>query len=136
QIPLIPDNLYGQWRNDYMWLEMRSYKNSDTDHVFEVERQNWEKKMNIRPIRTYLWANGTYHSMHIDLYDSIIYNPAATWRLERDSIFMTDTFPEPGLTYVYHVKLYSDSVVFTGIEDLDADGETDDLYFGILIRYR
>jgi hypothetical protein len=127
--PVFREQITGQWRNVFLRLDMKSYKNSDSDHVFEVDEKNWESKMGMRPIRTYYWADGTYNLMHLDFKDSVFYNPAGKWSIRGDSIIMRDTFPEVGPTYRYKVAINGKMAEFWGIEDCDNDGKADDLYY-------
>jgi hypothetical protein len=132
---ILPAQLHGQWRNVYIKLDMRTYKNSDSSRVLEVNEENWEKIMQMKPIRTYFWYNGTYNSLHYDLRDSLVYNPAGRWFLRNDTLVMTDTFPEPGMQYRYRVALSGDMAEFWGMEDLDGDGQADDHYYGTQRKY-
>jgi hypothetical protein len=125
-----PRLIYGQWRNVYMKLHMNTYRNSDSAFTLEVNEDNWAQIMNIKPIRTFFWSDHTYNSMHINLQDSLVYNPSGHWRLLHDSLFMRDTFPEKRPEFRYKVKLHDRVMEFTGIEDLDADGKADDDYYG------
>jgi hypothetical protein len=125
-----PRLLYGQWRNVTMKLHMNTYKGSDSTFNLDVNESNWEKVFNIRPIRTFFWSDGTYNSMHYNLRDSLVYNPSGQWRLVKDSIFMVDTFPVKGPVYKYKLKTDGKMAEFTGVEDLDGDGQADDDYFG------
>ncbi len=128
--------LHGEWRNVYMKLSMNSYKNTDSSKVFEVTEQNWTKKMNIQPIRTFFRKDGTYNSEHRNLSDSIVFNPAGRWAIYGDSLVMTDTFPSIGQAYRYKVVLKDSLVEFYGLEDSDNDGQKDDLYYGVQRRQR
>jgi hypothetical protein len=131
-----PEQLHGQWRNVYMKLEMKSYKDSDSAKTVIVTEDTWEKIMGIKPIRTYFWYNGKYNSAHYDLRDSLVYNPAGKWILRDDSLIMTDTFPKPGLQYRYKLAINGNMAEFWGIEDLDGDGKADDLYYGTQRKFR
>jgi hypothetical protein len=133
--PVSPEQLYGQWRNEYMKLEMPTYRNGDSLKVLEVNLRNWERVMHIQPIRTYFWYNGTYNSAHYDLNDSLIYNPAGNWLLRNDTLIMTDTFPKRGLQYRYKVSMNGVIAEFSGVEDLDGDGKADDHYYGTQRKY-
>ena len=130
-----PRLLYGQWRNATMKLKMNTYKGSDSVFTLNVNENNWEEVMNIRPIRTFFWADNTYNSMHIDLKDSLFYNPAGRWYLKKDSLFMVDTFPQKGPVYKYKLRTDGKTAEFTGLEDLDGDGKADDEYFGTQRRF-
>jgi hypothetical protein len=127
---VFPEQLTGQWRNVYLRIELNSYKNSDSNHVLEVTEKNWERQMGIRPVRTYYWSDGTYNSEHLNLDDSVFYNPAGHWKLVGDSLYMNDTFPSRDARYAYRVVLNGDIAEFTGMEDCDNDGKKDDLYYG------
>lgn len=125
------EDLIGEWRNVSLRIEMNGATGSpDSLKVFEVQESEWESRMNIRPIRTFFKAGGTYNSLHLNLRDSVVYNPAGRWELRGDSLVMTDTFPQRGLKYTYHLKINGNIAEFRGIEDSDGDGQKDDLYFG------
>ena len=109
---------------------MPTYKNSDTSKTLEVDEQSWEQRLNGRTISTFFRQDGTYNSIHRDLKDSIVYNPAGLWRVAGDSLFMTDTFPQRGLTYKYKFAIENNIAEFWGIEDFDQDGKEDDQYYG------
>jgi len=132
---LRPKQLYGQWRNVYLKLEMFSYRNGDSTRVLEVNEKDWEERMGIQPIRTYYWPDGTYNSLHYNLNDSLIFNPSGKWFLRGDSIVMQDTFPELREPYHYKVTLYGDILEFSGTEDCDNDGKRDDHYYGTQRKY-
>ena len=124
------EQLVGEWRNVTLRIEMNRIGGKDSVKVFEVDEKNWESRMNIRPIRTFYNADGTYHSVHANLNDSVVYDPAGVWTLQGDSLFMTDTFPARGPRYSYQLKINGNMAEFRGLEDSDGDGEKDDLYFG------
>lgn len=126
----LQQSLVGEWRNTYLKVIMPTYKNSDTSKTLEVDEQSWEQRLNGRTISTFFRQDGTYNSIHRDLKDSIVYNPAGLWRVAGDSLFMTDTFPQLGLTYKYKFAIENNIAEFWGIEDFDQDGKEDDQYYG------
>lgn len=131
--------LVGEWRNVSMKVEMPTVNNTDSTSTLEVTEANWEQLMQIRTIQTFFKADGTYNSIHTNLNDSIIYNPAGKWSVAADSIFMTDTFPQAGLTYNYKLSIREQNITgkkelraeFWGVEDFDQDGKKDDRYYGV-----
>jgi hypothetical protein len=133
------DPLVGEWRNVSMKVEMPTVNNTDSTSTLDVTEANWEQMMQIRTIQTFFKADGTYNSVSTNLNDSIIYNPAGKWSVSGDSILMTDTFPQAGLTYKYRFTLREQDVnskkellaEFWGIEDFDQDGKKDDSYYGV-----
>jgi hypothetical protein len=130
----LSQRIAGEWKNSALEIRMNTYKDTDSSRVFKVNDQNWEEKMRIRPIRTHFRTGGTYTSEHRNLRDSIIYQPAGTWIVIGDTIIMTDTFPQRGLSYKYHVNIKSGIMEFRGIEDCDGDGKNDDEYLGFYSR--
>lgn len=126
--------LTGVWFNTYMKVDMYSYRGSDSLKSMEVTEKNWEEKLQIRPIETHFNENGTYNSIHRNLKDSIVYNPAGYWSVKGDSLFMRDTFPQVGPRYHYKFAISSEGKTtqaeFWGVEDFDQDGSTDDTYYG------
>jgi len=123
--------LLGEWRSSSLKLTMNTFNNKDTTRVFEVNENNWEKKMNIRPIKTIYFGDGTYYTEHRNLHDSLIYDPAGSWKILGDTIILRDTIPNKGLPYKYKIVINNDHVEFTGIEDCDNDGKADDNYYGV-----
>ena len=126
----ISGQLIGTWTNTYMKVDMHTFNNSDSTKVLEVNENNWEEKMKIQVIRTFFRANGTYNSEHRNLKDSIVYNPAGNWSIVNDSLLMTDTFPQAGLSYKFKLAIKDSTAEFWGLEDFDQDGKKDDAYYG------
>lgn len=126
----------GEWRNLYTKIVMRSYNNSDSIKVMEIREEDWEQVMKVKPIRTFFKEDGTYNSEHRNLNDSVVYHPAGRWCIEGDSLFMTDTFPQKGISYKYKIAIDNDIAEFTGVEDFDRDGLKDDAYYGTQRRQK
>lgn len=127
--------LVGNWSNSVMKLDMKTYKNADSATSFETNSENWEEKMKIRPIVTSFKTDGTYNSLHKNLRDSVIYNPAGKWMIVADSLHMMDTFPAVGPVYRYKLKFKANNTIeLTGQEDCDGDGKADDFYFSRQVR--
>lgn len=129
QTPLA-EQLVGEWRNIYGKVTLRSADNTDSSRVMEVREDNWEALMNMKPIRTFFKADGTYNSEHRNLSDSIVYNPAGKWKIAGDSLLMVDTMPQAGVSYKYKVIITDSIAEFFGVEDFDRDGVKDDEYYG------
>lgn len=126
--------MLGEWYSHDLKINMNSFKNKDTVRVFEVNESEWERKMNIRPIKTVYFENGTYISEHRNLRDSVIFRPAGKWNIAGTIISIQDTFPELGPQYSYTLSLKNNMAEFLGLEDCDNDGTADDDYFGRLQR--
>jgi len=122
--------LVGEWVNTYLRVDMHTYKNSDTTRIMEADESNWEQKLKAKTIHSFYRADGSYNSVHRNLKDSIVYNPAGVWSTKADSLYMTDTFPKHGIKYVYKYKINKSIAEFWGTEDFDQDGKIDDTYYG------
>ena len=118
----------GVWEIEELKITMNSYRNSDSSRVPEATGKNWEEKMKVRNIQTYYNPDGTYHSVHKTLQDSIFYDPAGTWKIENDTITIQDTIPAR-ITYRFKVKVDQDVVEYWGVQDFDQDGKPDDDYY-------
>lgn len=135
----LSDQLTGEWRNISMKVEMQTINNTDSASTLEVTEANWEQVLKIRTIQTFFKADGTYNSVHTNLNDSVIYNPAGKWSVTGDSIIMTDTFPQAGISYKYRLSIREQNTngkqellaEFWGVEDFDQDGKKDDSYYGV-----
>ena len=119
--------IVGEWTNVSMRVKVESFENSDTSFIVHITEENWDTKMNIRPIVTTIYADGTYTSEFRNSFDSLIYKPEGTWVIDGDSLFMTDHQD----TYRYQIFVDGDVAEFNSIVDWDNDGKVDDEYFGV-----
>ena len=122
-------NLIGEWNNISMRVEINSKNNSDSNEILNVDREEWESKLKIKPIRTFFRADSTWNSAHYNLEDSLVYNPTGKWWLNGESLVMAQQFPSPDTT-MYVFKLTGDTASFDTQLDWDMDGKKDDRYFG------
>jgi hypothetical protein len=131
----VAEQLTGEWNNFSMKVEINSKNNSDTNEVFEVDRQQWEEKLKIKPIRTFFRADSTWNSAHYNLKDSLIYDPSGKWWIAGDKLVMMQMVPSRDTT-AYSFILKSDTASFECLLDWDMDGNKDDKYFGTQIKVK
>jgi hypothetical protein len=67
--------IVGEWTNVSMRVRVESFENSDTSFIVHITEENWDTKMNIRPIVTTIYPDGTYTSEFRNAFDSLIYKP-------------------------------------------------------------
>ena len=127
--------LVGAWEIDQLKIQMNSFKNSDSSKTIEATGKNWEEKNKVRNIRTFYNADGTYHSVHKTLKDSIFYDPAGTWKIENDTLTIQDTIPKR-VTYKFKIKMSESFVEYWGVEDFDGDGKVDDDYYSKQVKVK
>jgi hypothetical protein len=132
----LSSKLAGEWRTKGVIIKMNSYKNTPETKNFFVSEHDWEKQMGIRLIHTTYDKNGTYHSEHFNLSDSLLLKQAGVWKIYGDSLIMTDTFPARGQTYRYRIEVSKKLAKLWSLEDSDGDGFADDDYYGELLRYQ
>jgi len=123
----LEQDIVGVWVNESMRVWVRSYNHSDTSFIVDINEDNWDLKMTIKPITTSIYADGTYISEFRNSFDSLIYSPKGTWFLDGDSLIMEDR----QATYKYQVFVDDDRAEFKSILDWDSDGVADDEYFGV-----
>jgi hypothetical protein len=123
------EQMFGEWNNLSIRVDIETKMNTDSNEVLTVEQAEWEQRLKIKPIRTYLRADSTWNSAHYNLNDSLIYNPSGKWWIDNDSLIMVQTFPSID-TSSYLIKLSKDTASFTSRLDWDMDGKKDDLYVG------
>ncbi len=123
-------DIVGEWSNNSMKVWVRSYNNSDTSFIVEINEDTWEMKMNIKPIVTTIRQDGTYSSEFRNSFDSLIYRPEGTWLIDGDSLFMKDSQKE----YKYQIFIDGGIAEFKSMIDWDKDGKADDEYSGIQIK--
>ncbi len=127
--------LIGEWNNLSMKIVINSKHNTDTNDVFEVDRPQWEQRLQIEPIRTFFRADSSFNSAHYNLKDSLVYNPSGKWWIENDRLVMLQNFPSPDTTS-YELIMKNDTASFEGMVDWDMDGKKDDVYFGRQIKVK
>jgi len=125
--------LIGEWRNVYVKITL--HHKTDPVFVMEADSSNWEEKLQIKPIRTHFMEDGTYYSEYRNVKDTLVKKPSGTWKLKRDSLFMTQQIPDKSI-YKFHLKIIKDRATFTGVIDFDGEGIDNDEYFGIQKKFR
>ena len=125
----LSDRLVGEWRNTYLKVEMKSYQNRDTTVVMLADTSNWEHVLGIKPIRTFFLKNGTYHSDHYSLSDSLLFSASGSWSVKGDTLLMDEVKPAVE-SYRMKTLIDNNQVEFSGLLDFDGDGHVDDFYLG------
>ena len=123
----LEQDLVGIWVNESMRVWVHSYNHSDTSFIVDINEENWDLKMTIKPITTSIYPDGSYISEFRNSFDSLIYSPEGSWLLDGDSLIMEDR----QATYKYQVFVDANRAEFKSILDWDNDGIADDEYFGV-----
>ena len=123
----LEQQIVGEWTNVSMKVWVKTYNNSDTSFIVDISEENWEMKMNVKPIVTTIYENGTYMSEFRNSFDSLIYKPEGTWLTDGDTLIMQDH----QATYKYQIFLDGDRAEFNSLIDWDNDGLADDEYQGV-----
>jgi hypothetical protein len=123
----LEQSFVGEWINVSMRVWVRTYNQSDTSFIVDINEDNWDLKMTVKPIATTVYADGTYTSEFRNSFDSLIYRPKGTWMIDGDSLIMEDH----QAVYKYQIFIDGDLAEFKSIVDWDNDGQVDDEYFGV-----
>lgn len=123
----LEQEIVGEWTNVSMKIWVNTYNNSDTSFIVDISEENWELKMNVKPIVTTIHDDGTYISEFRNSFDSLIYKPEGTWLIDGDTLIMQDH----QATYRYQIFLDGDRAEFNSLVDWDNDGKLDDDYKGV-----
>lgn len=123
----LEQEIVGEWTNVSMRVWVKTYNNSDTSFIVDISEDNWEMKMNVKPIVTTISSDGTYISEFRNSFDSLIYKPEGTWLIDGDTLIMQDHQD----SYKYQIFIDGDRAEFKSLVDWDKDGKADDEYFGI-----
>lgn len=123
----LEQDIIGEWTNVSMRVWVRTYNNSDTSFIVDITEENWEMKMNVKPIVTTIYDDGTYISEFRNSFDSLIYKPEGTWLIDGDTLIMEDHQD----IYKYQIFIDGDRAEFNSHVDWDKDGMADDEYFGV-----
>lgn len=101
----------------------------DSTAIFEVTEEEWEKRLGIKPIRTYYELDNKFRSTYRAYgTDSIINETKGLWNVFGDTLMLI----EPQVTYTYSVELRDNGTgVFRSFLDWDGDEIPDDEYVGI-----
>jgi len=125
---LQPEQLHGEWQILSMIIT-KAYNTAEST-IEEFKEEDWEKKLEIKPIRTHYNVDGTYTSEYRGLDNVIHSTSSGTWEIKQDSVALNQTDPDE-LNATYQVQFQSGNIAtFTGMLDWTKNGEKDDLYAG------
>ena len=126
-ISQLEQDIVGEWVNVSMKVWVKTYNNSDTSFIVDINEETWDMKMNVKPIITTIYEDGTYISEFRNSFDSLIYRPRGTWMIDGDSLIMEDH----QAIYKYQIFIDGDMAEFNSRLDWDKDGKIDDEYTGL-----
>jgi hypothetical protein len=121
----IQDQMLGTWEVKLLRVEVDSYENTDSNFVFEVSEEYWERLYRVRPYRTYFAADSTFRTVRRNLNDQIVGEDRGLWRTFGDTLMLL----QPNATLQYKVRLEKGQAYWAGLVDWDADGKEDDTYY-------
>lgn len=120
-------NLIGEWEQVKLKVEFDDAAKEGQDRMLQVDRKNWEEKMQVRPARLIFNDNHTYVIEIKNLNDSVIKTRKGHWELTGDSLFMDQTHPE-WASFSYRIELKPGEARINGLLDWDGDGKANEKY--------
>ncbi len=123
-------NVIGIWENTSLKVTMKL--EDGTDSIANIPEGSWEKVLNIKPIRTTYYPDGTFRSEYTALDGKPMGTEEGTWRMRNDSLILNSLGYDSG----YKVTFKGDKARFVSLLDWDQDGKADDLYDGWQVRLK
>lgn len=130
---LSESNLIGKWEPVKLQVEFNEEMKEDQDRVLQIDRENWEEKMQTRPAHLIFREDHTYVIEIKNLNDSVVKTQKGHWELTGDSLFMDQTHPE-WASYSYHIELKPGEARLDGKLDWDGDGKANEKYICVQRR--
>jgi hypothetical protein len=117
---------YGVWQAVALKVTMNSTSEiPDSMEVFEVNEQQWEKLLSVKPVLTYFYPDSTYkqefRNINGEVYDTI----KGLWNIVDERLLLLT----PEAIYRYNISLKNGMSEYNTVLDWDGDGIEDDLYF-------
>ncbi|MFY0594232.1 hypothetical protein [Roseivirga sp.] len=123
---LDPSQIVGTWENTTLNVDIKSYNKSNLDSTLIIELGEWESILQIKPIRTTYFEDGTFVAKYFDLEGNSVGEENGDWKVVNDSLAINSA----GYKNTYHVNFKDGQARFISILDWDQDGNRDDLYDG------
>lgn len=120
-------NLIGEWEQVKLQVELDDAGKDDQDRIWQVNRENWEEKMQARPARLIFKDDHTYFMEIKNLNDSVTKTRKGHWEITGDSLFMDQTHPE-WASFSYRIELKPGEVRLNGKLDWNGDGKANEKY--------
>ncbi|MBO3698685.1 hypothetical protein [Roseivirga sp. E12] len=127
---LSPLDIVGTWENTTLNVEVSTVSNSDSSSILSIDIGEWEKTLNIKPISTTYWADGTFVSVYRGLDGQEIGKEEGNWSIRNDSLILSSS----NYNNAYRVTIQNEQARFVSYLDWDQDGSKDDLYDGWQIK--
>ena len=124
------EGIAGTWINSTIDVDLNTYNNSDTSFHVSITEDNWELKMNIKPVETIINEDGTFLNNYLDTLGNLFHTNSGIWYIDGDSLFLED---KEGELFTFHVTVNGNLMEMHTVIDYDEDGQKDDNYFG---RYK
>ena len=75
--PDLEQSLPGTWETISLKVAVNSFENSDSSFTYQVEEEDWEKTLQVKPIQTYFDLENKYRRIHYPkqqpkLYQTVI----------------------------------------------------------------
>lgn len=123
---LSPTDIIGTWENTTLNVEVNTISNGDSSSVLAIDVGEWEKTLNIKPISTTYWTDGTFVSVYRGLDGQEIGKEEGNWSIRNDSLILSSA----NYKNAYRVTIENKQARFVSYLDWDQDGLMDDLYDG------
>lgn len=123
--------LIGVWEKVWIKVDLCTDDKQDEPGILEVNENNWEEEMKMRPVKMIFREDHTYRMEHRDLNDSLVQVFEGHWEMTGDSLFMEQTNPE-WVSFSYRLDLDHRKASLSTLIDWDGNGIKDIAFYGLV----
>lgn len=124
--------LIGTWRNTALTVKMNTFEKKDSTKWLVARKGQWEEVLQIKPIETTYFPDGSFESIYFGLDNKILGTEKGSWILKGDSLILSS----PQYSNSYKLEVDKNEVRFVAWLDWDQDGQKDDLYDGWQVKIK
>ena len=124
----LKNSLVGTWLSDEIIVGIDTINNSGNSVLLEINKEEYQEKLKLRPIQTVFHANKTYVSAYCTTEGKIIRVTAGKWTIEKNKLNIHQLFPSDQQLN-YRIDLSAGYAQLRSQLDFDGDGNSDDMFY-------
>lgn len=125
--------LVGSWDTALYSIKVESLDNTLSSIAFNINKKDFEEKLQLTSVNTVFNENGTYHSQVVDAQKKILKCQSGKWKTENNKLIIHQECPREK-DFIYDVNGKGNILTFFSHLDFDVDGCIDDSVCMMMIR--
>jgi hypothetical protein len=118
----LQEYMVDSWQTTYLKIEMPTYNNADSLHVYEDKFDNNPELIAQSKYNT----DGTFNAWFVNEKGEKISESNGKWNVENDSLFVKFFYNKREMEVSYHITKTEEGFLGKSINDWDNDGALDD----------